>query len=782
MNDQVTLEAYADENRALIHNNRHDEAIAICRHVLRYYPKHIDSYRQMGEAYLEKGELENAKDMFRRVLSADPENVIAYVGLATIFEQQHLIDEAIWHLERAYELAPGNFDINKELVRLHGEANHPRQRIKMTPAGLARLYSQEGLFSQALQELRAVTTAAPSRFDARVALAETLWRAGRLREAADAALALLTPLPYCLKANLILGAAWKESSLPESDVYLNRAQELDPTNKIAARLLGTRSPLPVAQISVPRHIEGATLPPPAPLTPAPIEETAVQAGESTAEEPVAEATDFFVDMKPAQAAPATETSIPVEPQGEPAAKPDLPASNLPPWLLSEFPEAGASQPETAEETSAALPHAPTPIASDEELPPWLTEPGQAQAIQPEAEKSPAATEGIFDSNAVVSEALPSESSATEELPDWLRALQAQSAPAEAATPAPPEETQPAEEYALPSFLTQPLSETASAVEPTPAPQAEVAPVEEPVVPILATQPPQETPIAEEAAPVPPAQTAQVEEPVVPILVTQPTEETPIAEEAAPVPPAQVAPLEEPVAPILLTPTQETPIAEEAAPVPPAQAAQLEEPVAPILLTPTQETPRAEEAAPVPPAQAASAEVPVAPILATQPPPETPMAEEHPAPEVPEETAQEFPVETPPAPATADNVPPIVVEMPAAPAAEITPQPSAEARAAAEPVEPMPQRKRQPKGYSHLVLARQYRDANRFDDALVEYDYLVQHAPRLVGEVIDDLEVLTARRDVPLEAHRILGDAYSRADRLAEALQRYQFVLERTSNS
>ncbi len=715
MNDQVTLEAYADENRALIHNNRHDEAIAICRHVLRYYPKHIDSYRQMGEAYLEKGELENAKDMFRRVLSADPENVIAYVGLATIFEQQHLIDEAIWHLERAYELAPGNFDINKELVRLHGEANHPRQRIKMTPAGLARLYSQEGLFSQALQELRAVTTAAPSRFDARVALAETLWRAGRLREAADAALALLTPLPYCLKANLILGAAWKESSLPESDVYLNRAQELDPTNKIAARLLGTRSPLPVAQISVPRHIEGATLPPPAPLTPAPIEETAVQAGESTAEEPVAEATDFFVDMKPAQAAPATETSIPVEPQGEPAAKPDLPASNLPPWLLSEFPEAGASQPETAEETSAALPHAPTPIASEEELPPWLTEPGQAQAIQPEAEKSPAATEGIFDSNAVVSEALPSESSATEELPDWLRALQAQSAPAEAATPAPPEETQPAEEYALPSFLTQPLSETASAVEPTPAPQAQVAPVEEPVVPILATQPPQETPMAEE-------------------------------------------------------------------PAPPAQAAPLEEPVAPILLTPTQETPMAEEAAPVPPAQAASAEVPVAPILATQPTQETPIAEEHPAPEVPEETAQEFPVETPPAPATADNAPPIVVEMPAAPAAEITPQPSAEARAAAEPVEPMPQRKRQPKGYSHLVLARQYRDANRFDDALVEYDYLVQHAPRLVGEVIDDLEVLTARRDVPLEAHRILGDAYSRADRLAEALQRYQFVLERTSNS
>ncbi len=51
----------------------------------------------------------------------------------------------------------------------------------------------------------------------------------------------------------------------------------------------------------------------------------------------------------------------------------------------------------------------------------------------------------------------------------------------------------------------------------------------------------------------------------------------------------------------------------------------------------------------------------------------------------------------------------------------------------------------------------------------EYDYLVQHAPGLVNAVIDDLELLTARTDAPLEAHRILGDAYTRADRLAEAL-------------
>src|SRR5450759_4662315 len=107
VDDSVTLAAYAEQNRALIHNGRSDEAIAIGKHVLQSYPKYVDSYRQLGEAYLEQGALDDAKDMFRRVLSADPENVIAYIGLATVFEQQHLIDEAVWHLARAYALAPG---------------------------------------------------------------------------------------------------------------------------------------------------------------------------------------------------------------------------------------------------------------------------------------------------------------------------------------------------------------------------------------------------------------------------------------------------------------------------------------------------------------------------------------------------------------------------------------------------------------------------------------------------------------------------------------------------
>jgi len=58
---------------------------------------------------------------------------------------------------------------------------------------------------------------------------------------------------------------------------------------------------------------------------------------------------------------------------------------------------------------------------------------------------------------------------------------------------------------------------------------------------------------------------------------------------------------------------------------------------------------------------------------------------------------------------------------------------------------------------------------------------VQKAPRLVNQVIGDLQVLSKRSDVPLDVHRILGDAYTRADRLSEALEEYRFVLGRVAS-
>ena len=620
MDEQVTLTGYADQIRELIRNDRNDEVVAICKHVLRYYPKYVEAYRQLGQALLEKGQLDDAKEVFRRVLSADPESVVAYAGLAVILEQEHLVVEAAWHMERAYELAPSNAELHKELHRLYYELDgRPRARLELTPGALARLYVNEGLFAQAIQELNAIIAENGARFDAHVALAETLWRIGQMRQAAEIAQALLDYLPYCLKANLILGVVWKETGLSESEQYLQRAQSLDPTNQTAQRLFGARSPLPLTQARVPRYVEGAPI----------------------ASLPVAEAT---LPTEPTDGAPS---EAPIELTfesaresalfGTPAFKPSVTDTNLPPWLRATAPE-----PEIVDESIAPAQPAEPIAETPAETTSWLK---QTEESQPEPAKETAG-----------------------EMPAWLAQLRQSPGPsAEPTTEAPSEQADDTSSALPPWMRAEPQAEEAAPTIPSWIEEAKSAEAtEEPHTPKEESQP--------EAASAVPAWVA---------LLSHAEEPTPV--------PAETMPSEQELPPWFSQPTQ------------PA-AASVEEPA----LAQPETKPRAEELPP----------------WLNQPT------------RLPE-----------PAPTT-------------------------------RPV--APKRKPPTRGDSHLVLARTYRDANQMKEALVEYDFVVQKAPRLVHQVIDDLEVLSKRHDAPIEVHRILGDAYTRADRLAEALEEYRFVLGRVS--
>ncbi|MFN2121583.1 MAG: tetratricopeptide repeat protein, partial [Anaerolineales bacterium] len=50
----VSLRAYTREIEGLVeHEQRLDEAIAHCRQILKTYPKHLETYRLLGKAFLE---------------------------------------------------------------------------------------------------------------------------------------------------------------------------------------------------------------------------------------------------------------------------------------------------------------------------------------------------------------------------------------------------------------------------------------------------------------------------------------------------------------------------------------------------------------------------------------------------------------------------------------------------------------------------------------------------------------------------------------------------------
>ncbi len=381
---EIGLSEYCDEVKELIKAQSIDESIAICRHILERSPKYILPYRLLGEASLEKEEYDEAASLFARVLGANPEDVIAHVGLTLVHDEKKELEEAIWHLERAFELAPGNTEIRQELKRLYGEREGVEPpRVKLTPAALARLYLREGLYDRAITELRPLLKEAPDRVDLKVALAEALWREGRRREAAESCQEILELLPNCLKANLILGVIWKESGQEEEgETLLVQAQALDPENGVAQELFGEASPLPPEKVLLPR-LEEIPTPPPV----LEVEEVAPPKPEEAVEEMAEEEMPEWLrrlhevtaeEVEAEELPPQMEEKPPMEEIPEAAP----PSEEVPDWLreLKELPEEVPPPEEVPDWLERLAPppmeeieEAVAPPTPAEEIPDWLRE-------------------------------------------------------------------------------------------------------------------------------------------------------------------------------------------------------------------------------------------------------------------------------------------------------------------------------------------------------------------------------------------------------------------------
>ncbi|MFN3763175.1 MAG: hypothetical protein ACK4WK_08260, partial [Anaerolineae bacterium] len=174
-----------------------------------------------------------------------------------------------------------------------------------------------------------------------------------------------------------------------------------------------------------------------------------------------------------------------------------------------------------------------------------------------------------------------------------------------------------------------------------------------------------------------------------------------------------------------------------------------------------------------------------PPVVEVPPPEQPFGwtafgEEVVAPEVsPEVPAWREPampaVEVPPPPAPA---PEAVVPPPPPPTRpEVVPTalPAAEAMASVEVLRAHVRAR--PRDYAaRLNLARALWQAGLYADSLEAYSQLLRTG-KFVDEVLADMEAHVTERPNDPAARRVLGDAYMRADRLAEALAEYRTALD-----
>jgi tetratricopeptide (TPR) repeat protein len=280
---------------------------------------HVETYALLGEAFLARDFPEEATELFQRALSGDPESLTSRLGLGLIYDQQGKRLEAIWQLERAFALAPGDPRVRRELGRMYADRDGaPSDRLRLTRDALGGLYARNGLFERAITEFRAVLRQDPDQPDIQVALVESLWHEGRRLEAVETCLSLLEQLPHCLKANLILGEIWLRAGHDDIAMEkLDTARALDPENLVAQEMMGSESPLPVEDVYLPELVitEEELRQLMARLTPA----AAVTVAK---EKPEAGEVPYWVKEMEAAEGPATEKAPPVEgaPEwpGEPA--------------------------------------------------------------------------------------------------------------------------------------------------------------------------------------------------------------------------------------------------------------------------------------------------------------------------------------------------------------------------------------------------------------------------------------------------------------------------------
>jgi tetratricopeptide (TPR) repeat protein len=440
---EISLHEYCEQIGDKIQKGRYAEAVAHGRHILKQYPKHVTTYGLLGEAMLEAGQDEYAIDMFRRVLSADPENMIAWVGMSEVYNRRDELNATVWCVERAFELASDNKEVEKELRQLYGRRDGVEPKAApLTPGALAHLYLKGDLLSRAISELRTLLAEHPERVDLRVALAEALWRNEQRLQASEVCQAILDELPYCLKANLILGEIWTSSGRGEGQTYLRRAEALDPENKMAQDLFGATSPLPAREAQIASLEYGLATEKELPVWAAEVEGAPAEAplltdaeaalvDITTALEAQIEIPSWLEEIAvgeeeedvQAPVLPSPAIELPEEHPPENSSAVPFPAEEIPSWLTGPeeaiaeepAPEAGAERGEPEWLTGLGL----EPIDEEEEIgevPDWLSELGI------EIEETPAT---------------PSEE--PKEAPEWMAGLGVEEASPETVPPAPPAE-------------------------------------------------------------------------------------------------------------------------------------------------------------------------------------------------------------------------------------------------------------------------------------------------------------------------------------------------------
>ena len=227
---KIALRAYYREISSLIDRGQTDEAVAHCQYILQTYPKHLQTYRLLGKAYLEAHRNNEAIDLFNRVLAVVPDDFTTHVGMSIIRGEEDDLNASIWHMERAFETQPSNQAIQDELKHLYGRRDGQEPtKVRLTRGALCRMYARGNQTRQAIAEIKSILNETPDRPDLEVLLARMYFQSGMTPDALALSQKILEKLPFCYDTNKLMVEILRSSDkMSEADFYLKKIIALDP--------------------------------------------------------------------------------------------------------------------------------------------------------------------------------------------------------------------------------------------------------------------------------------------------------------------------------------------------------------------------------------------------------------------------------------------------------------------------------------------------------------------------------------------------------------------------
>jgi len=99
-----------------------DRAIELCKSGLERHPDYVSAHIVYGRCLVDQRQDRAAGEVFQKVLTLDPENILALRVLAEICERGKRFDEEVGWLAKLLAIDPMNGDAAEALARAKGKA------------------------------------------------------------------------------------------------------------------------------------------------------------------------------------------------------------------------------------------------------------------------------------------------------------------------------------------------------------------------------------------------------------------------------------------------------------------------------------------------------------------------------------------------------------------------------------------------------------------------------------------------------------------------------------